>query len=455
MRKRVALSLMVVSSFFSSCNHSNDGFTSIKGIFNEPNTSTVGLMKVESGKKELVSQTILNKSKEYGFNIKSDYEGFYVIGKKDKLELPIYVKGGEEFEIDFDNNKFSFTSAPNKENEIIKNWCELTDTLNYYNEKYDEFVEFYPGLLSKMLEFRATINSGNKKFDSLMKDYVSLRTEEVPLIFLFSNMKPKSSNDEMPKFYSEVFSDSKATKTSILKLPNGIMTLGLHNMYQTLYVDKDVSSFSEISGVMNELPLKVKNDSLRAYLSLEVLPKFKFNNKEYKDFIKPLRPSINKVEEVKIKIDEFEKKLPAFEEGMQGIDFTFKDINDKDVSFSDFRGKVVYIDLWAMWCNPCRAEIPYLKKLEKKFHGKDVVFVSISLDAPNQKDKWKKFVKKEGMTGVQLFATNSFQSKIVQDYKIRTIPRFMLFDKKGNIVNIDAIRPSDPKMEDLLKSLLK
>jgi hypothetical protein len=61
-------------------------------------------------------------------------------------------------------------------------------------------------------------------------------------------------------------------------------------------------------------------------------------------------------------------------------------------------------------------------------------------------------VEKE-LSGIQLFADNDWNSQFVQDYEIEGIPRFILVDDKGNIVNADAPRPSNPKLKELLKEL--
>ena len=91
--------------------------------------------------------------------------------------------------------------------------------------------------------------------------------------------------------------------------------------------------------------------------------------------------------------------------------------------------------------------------MEKKFHGKDVAFVSISID--QNKDEWKEFVKSEDLKGVQLFAENAFESQFIQDYGIRQIPTFIIIDKEGKIVNADAPRPSSDEITGLLEGLLK
>jgi len=122
-------------------------------------------------------------------------------------------------------------------------------------------------------------------------------------------------------------------------------------------------------------------------------------------------------------------------------------------SLADLKGKYVYIDLWATWCNPCKQEIPHLQKIEKQFHDKNIAFVSISIDDKNDHETWKKMVTNKQLTGVQLFADQAWNSKFVKDYRVSGIPRFILIDKEGKIVNPDAPRPSDTKLLELLNTL--
>lgn len=121
----------------------------------------------------------------------------------------------------------------------------------------------------------------------------------------------------------------------------------------------------------------------------------------------------------------------------------------------DFRGKYVYIDLWATWCGPCRAEIPFLKETEKKYHDKNIVFMSISIDKQADMDKWKKMVMEKELSGVQLFADNDWNSKFVTAFGVTGIPRFILIDPNGKVVNADAPRPSSPELVSVLDKLVK
>lgn len=120
-------------------------------------------------------------------------------------------------------------------------------------------------------------------------------------------------------------------------------------------------------------------------------------------------------------------------------------------SLEDFKGKYVYIDVWATWCGPCKQQIPFLQTLEKKYHGKNIEFISISIDNPNLKDKWKQMIADINMTGVQLFA-NGDQS-FANAYQITGIPRFILIDPQGNIVEANAPRPSDPRLTAIFTDL--
>ena len=88
-------------------------------------------------------------------------------------------------------------------------------------------------------------------------------------------------------------------------------------------------------------------------------------------------------------------KLYDTRAGGIAADFTYPDVNGKMVSLSDFKGKVVLVDVWATWCGPCRGEIPHLKKLEEEMHGKDVVFLGVSVDEVKDKQKWLDFIEKE------------------------------------------------------------
>ncbi len=134
--------------------------------------------------------------------------------------------------------------------------------------------------------------------------------------------------------------------------------------------------------------------------------------------------------------------------GKPSPDFKGVDVNGKQMSLKDFRGKYVYIDMWATWCGPCQKELPYLKKLAEKYKGRNIAFVGLSIDA--DKAKWEARVKSGELCGTQLYIGRG--SKFQADYRISGIPRFILLDPNGRIINPDMTRPSSEDTEKILNA---
>ncbi|MGE4346441.1 MAG: TlpA family protein disulfide reductase [Flavobacteriaceae bacterium] len=155
-------------------------------------------------------------------------------------------------------------------------------------------------------------------------------------------------------------------------------------------------------------------------------------------------------ESFKTELTEKYNKIKTLVKGNPSPKFDYENHKGGTTSLDDLKGKIVYIDVWATWCGPCKREIPFLKEIEKQYHGKNIEFVSISIDDTKDYDKWKEFVTKEELGGVQLYADNAWQSQFAKDYAIESIPRFILVDTEGNIVSADAPIPSDPKLVELL-----
>lgn len=152
-------------------------------------------------------------------------------------------------------------------------------------------------------------------------------------------------------------------------------------------------------------------------------------------------------------IDEAFEGWKHLKKGSPAPVFAYPDAKGQQVSLSDLKGKVVYVDVWATWCGPCKTEIPHLEKLQEQFHGKPVAFVSVSID--KNADAWSKMIKEKNMTGMQLLADQAGNSQICKDYKIRGIPRFLLIDPAGNIVNAQADRPSQGTIAGEIAALLR
>lgn len=150
------------------------------------------------------------------------------------------------------------------------------------------------------------------------------------------------------------------------------------------------------------------------------------------------------------KVEDLKQKWTALAQGEPAPDFAFPNVKGDTFSLSDFRGKFVYIDVWATWCTPCKKELPHMKRLMKKYDDRDIVFLGISIDG--QKENWEEMVRDKDIQGIQLYAGGP-RTSITEDYMIHGIPRFILIDKSGNIHDAQAPRPSTEEIEHALAAL--
>lgn len=147
----------------------------------------------------------------------------------------------------------------------------------------------------------------------------------------------------------------------------------------------------------------------------------------------------------KAKFDKWDLSRP----GKPSPEISAVDVDGKQWTLADFRGKYIYIDMWATWCAPCRREMPYLKALEEKFKDAQIVFLGLSTDS--DKTKWEAMVKTGELTGVQLYLGP--QSAFQKAYQIDGIPRFILLDKEGKIIDNNMSRPSQDATAAALEAL--
>ena len=144
----------------------------------------------------------------------------------------------------------------------------------------------------------------------------------------------------------------------------------------------------------------------------------------------------------------------SLETGNIAPTFAYSDIDGKLHDIANYKGKYIYVDVWATWCGPCKKELPHLEKLQEQYKDNDkILFTSVSID--KDKQAWERMVKDKNMQGLQLFAENEWRASIVKDYKISGIPRFLLIDDQGKIISANAPRPSSQRIKAQLAAMLE
>ena len=137
----------------------------------------------------------------------------------------------------------------------------------------------------------------------------------------------------------------------------------------------------------------------------------------------------------------------------------FTDKNKKNTTLDELIknnfGKVIYIDFWASWCAPCRIAMPSSKKLQKNFNKEDVLFVFISIDTDF--DKWFNASQAEQLNKSEynFMALNYPNATFYKDLNLKSIPRYLIYDKKGKLVHENAPSPDGPEIIKELNKYLK
>jgi thiol-disulfide isomerase/thioredoxin len=268
--------------------------------------------------------------------------------------------------------------------------------------------------------------------------------------FCFTPRSISPSATELSDFLNQFVSPKKYCNARLLSLGESVDLLGLY-----ITANFMLSSAQGRDSIQKSLQKRCEffcNDTIKGAFIVSGFSRYRFYD-EFTLNVSPVKQYLltsDQMEAYDEKLKQFDTLLRA---GKPSLNFQLPDVNGKRVAMSDLKGKIVLVDVWATWCAPCKAEIPHLKKLEEEFKGLDVVFVSVSVDKKEDREKWTKFVEKEELGGIQLFAG---ENKSFDDfYKVTAIPRFMIFDKEGKIIDIDAARPSQPELKTLLYTLVK
>ncbi|OEK02585.1 hypothetical protein BFP97_14100 [Roseivirga sp. 4D4] len=122
---------------------------------------------------------------------------------------------------------------------------------------------------------------------------------------------------------------------------------------------------------------------------------------------------------------------------------------------NELRGKVVYVDYWASWCAPCRQAMPSSIQLRNKLKGEAISFVYFSID--NKQDAWRRASMSDGLNGYMhnYLVLNHKKSEMKKNLAMDAIPRYLIFDKKGSLVERNAPSPMNAGLESLLMQYIE
>lgn len=424
-------------------------YTTIKGNVKTDKLTELNLFKTVDGALQLYGKTRIAPDGSYGFAFVPESPGFYTVGTE-RMNHVIYVKGGDEVNLDIYDKEAKLNGRNTPENKALYQWEDFAANIRFkgvfFVLSHSTYKDFFPDLekfVTQLPDFKKRIHSGNKAFDELLRKKIDYDVDYYAIMFLYTPRTEHPQKSDWPEWYSTIVSKDKFTTDDVLQFPYGVRMLNSYVGFASRDLGQGYSMDQNLSYLGND---RLKGEyvlmNAKRYKSYEQYLELMQKYGAY--FVTPSQ---------KRRAEAIGSALYDTAPGKGAANFTYPDVTGREVSLSDFKGKVVLVDVWATWCGPCRGEIPHLKKLEEEMHGTDVVFLGVSVDEAKDKQKWLDFIKKEELGGIQLLASG--WSKITKDYKINGIPRFMVFDRKGNIVSVDAPRPSNPELRKLLEEELK
>jgi peroxiredoxin len=146
----------------------------------------------------------------------------------------------------------------------------------------------------------------------------------------------------------------------------------------------------------------------------------------------------------------YQQRQGAGRTGFPAPDFSLRDLAGRTHRLSDFRGKVVFLNLWATWCPPCRMEMPSMERLHQRLRGKDFVLLAVSEDESGA-TAVQPFVQEMGLTFPILLDT---EGTVPPRYGVTGYPETFLIDRDGRVVH-HTIGPEDWDSEAIYQFLVQ
>lgn len=440
MKKITLLSLLLCMALLASAQKQ----TIVQGKVEKKRNSIVKIFEARNGEAVQVASAPIQDDGTFCVKFTPEKEGFYAIADF-RIEHTIYVKGGEEINIDLLEKKAVLAGENTPENRALYQWEDFSAEIRFHSTapmvmhwSYKTFFPEFEKFLTKIDSVKNAISPVNKKFDALLREKIDYDVDYYAMQFLSMPNTVHPTRNDWPPYYDTLVSDDKMTSEDILQLPYGLRAIMAY------------ANFASRIEVPRQGIDALNNPVLQGEVALWYLAQARLRA-DFDNYMTEFGKYLAN-DDQKARAQAIGDRLGESWKGKPWIDFTCPDVNGKMVSLSDFKGKIVLVDVWATWCGPCKAEIPYLKQLEEEMKGTDVVFIGVSVDKAEDKQKWIDFVKKENLPGIQIHSADWGVMKT--GYNIQSIPRFMLFDREGNFISDSAPRPSSPQLKKILENEL-
>jgi len=444
MKKYLSLAVLLLSTVYSFAQTCE-----ISGTVKSKLATLIYLFEIEDGEPKLISSVKRAEDGSFRFWFTPKYEGFYVLGGFTLLagQHPLYLKKGDKAEVIIDDKRIEYLGQQSPENTVLAAWNSLTEGVKiksvYYSSRpasiYKDFFPAFTTVAAQADSFRSTIKTKNARFNQLMKQVTYFDLDFYGLNFLATPRAEQPRQEDLLPWYKTIVVKDKFKNDDILLTPCG-------KKYLLLYADYAAPSKKTEDGIQYLSTNRQKGIYVfsKEAPALKTYVQFTQMMDKYGEYFQSTT--------LKASVEKLGLKLYNATVGLKG-QFSFPDKDSNMVSLADFKGKWLLVDGLATWCGPCLALMPALKKLEEEMKEEDVAFVSVAVDGPKGRNTWLRMIREKQMGGTQLFAGGGNNS-LTNDYAIKAMPRFLIFDRDGKLVTANAPGPGTPELKKILLQAL-
>ncbi|WP_055411612.1 TlpA family protein disulfide reductase [Nonlabens sp. YIK11] len=451
MKISTVINLLILIVLCSSCEKEKEVEYSIfKG--NIKNTS--GALQLRPAKGfENESKTIrLDEFGNFNDTLFTD-EGLYLLFDGTNM-INFFLKPSNTYGLEYDAKKFRQDGIKLTGSDIAFN--------EYFVEKSRTQVFLDPTVKMTETEYRDLLNDIKTKqldrlndsgLSAIINDYEKSKIEyqylrDLKLFLFYAGIKKptKESINELNINYSNDEHYTKFGAYNSMVDDRVILQMEEKAKKEKLRDTSYSNNQNFIKGVNEFAPTELIKNSIISTFGPQYIVEAKDKESFYNDFISHYtgNDSIFKNEMSELYLD-----LSKLQKGTTSPTFqNYKNYTGGLTSLDDFKGKDVLINLWATWCLNCYESIPVIETLVEEYP--EVVFLNIAYQ--DEEKKWRKMIKDKKFAGEHILADRKDES-FFEEYAVTGIPRYILIDKNGNIIDNNAPRPTEEGLKILLDSL--
>lgn len=453
----------------------------INSFFNLNNRASCIIVKAD---KNNTFSVVLDTKENLGFVvIKIEENFFYIVFERNDsfyLDINLNEKTGTIIKI----------YGQNSVGNMMMN-AYLSEPLSSFALLYNYLDKIKSEPLNAILFFKYILNEKTKFLDSLYtlkkitNAFYSLSKKTIYASQANEFLKPFLRPSAFHRLYNNVQLNQIIDSIFLLIDPNDLVILKAFNggFYTSTYyenLEKKIKHYETIYQLNDTTIIAKDNKTLK--ISKNYAPFLHIKNEKIKEYlwgsllfdiisIYPETVTENDIDAFKLNfpnsifLEEIQKKvsikdIKKVKENTEIVIDTSSSVKSlSDIHSIYFKNRIVYIDLWATWCIPCKNEFQYNISLDSFFKFHNIERLYVSFDDISNIETWINNIYLFNLNGINFIVNNELKKSILKQIfnntSTYTIPRYVLMDKNGVIITTNAPRPSSPKLKELIEKYLK